>query len=343
MITLPMHTERLVLRMPTEADAPIIAAYRDDPEVARYQDWPLPYTRSDALEGIQRVADLTGPRVGRSVNVVVEHEGVVVGDVFVGIGDEHPGGAVAFLGYTFATRHQGQGFAIEAASAMVDAVFAHTPVHRIVATLDPENHASMRLLELLGFRFEGLARQAEPIRGEWLDDMRFGLLRDDRTAWLARPTTVTDVRLVEVTHHNLRAVGALETHRFQRKFVAPMEHNLAQALVPPEVMPGHLAVPWYRAIEADGDIVGFVMVSDLSEVEPHPYLWRFLVDRRHQRRGIGRRVIDELARYFRDRGDEALMVSWVDGPGGPRRFYEGIGFVPTGELDGTEIVARLAL
>ena len=126
MISLPMHTERLLLRMATTEDLPTIAAYRNDPEVARYQDWPLPYTLDDAVAGFRRVADLSGPAVGRSVNVMIEHEGEVVGDVFVGIGDEHPGGAVAFLGYTLATRYQGKGFASEAESAMVDAVFEHT-------------------------------------------------------------------------------------------------------------------------------------------------------------------------------------------------------------------------
>jgi RimJ/RimL family protein N-acetyltransferase len=338
-----MHTERLVLRMPTEADAPTIAAYRDDPDVARYQDWPLPYERADAVDGIRRVADLSGPAIGRSVNVIIEHEGTVVGDVFVGIGDEHPGGAVAFLGYTLATRHQGKGFAIEAATAMVDALFAHTPVHRIVATLDPENWASMRLLEQLGFQFEGLARQAEPIRGEWLDDMRFGLLRSDREAWLARPTSCDQVALVEITPDNLRQVLALATHRFQRRFVAPMEASLAQALVPEIVKDGVAAVPWYRAIEADGEIVGFLMIADVSPVEPYPFLWRLLIDRRHQRRGVGSKAIAALIEHVRSQGHRSLGVSWVDAPGGPRRFYERLGFAPTGEVDGEEIVARLDL
>jgi GNAT superfamily N-acetyltransferase len=138
-------------------------------------------------------------------------------------------------------------------------------------------------------------------------------------------------------------VSALETHRFQRRFVAPMERNLAQALVPPEVLPGHLAVPWYRAVLADGDVVGFMLVSMVSEVEPHPYLWRFLIDRFHQRRGVGTKAITALADHFRSEGHEALSLSWTDGPGGPQRFYERLGFVPTGELDHGETVVRLDL
>ncbi len=321
------------------ADAEVLASYRTLADIARYQDWAMPFGLDDArrlLRG-QDLDDDVSP--GGWIQVAIEHEGEVVGDLALGL----PNPGIAHLGYTLAPQHHGKGFAVEAAGALVDAVFARTEVHRVVATLDPANHASMRVLEQLGFRYEGTARSAEPIRGEWADDMRFGLLRTDRAEWIARPVACEHVELAEVTHHNLGNVSALETHRFQRQFVAPMERNLAQALVPPEVLPGHLAVPWYRAIVADGEVVGFAMVSMVSEVEPHPYLWRFLIDRRHQRRGVGSKAIAALTEHFRAEGHQALMLSWVDAPGGPRRFYERLGFVPTGELDGTEIVARLDL
>jgi GNAT superfamily N-acetyltransferase len=173
--------------------------------------------------------------------------------------------------------------------------------------------------------------------------MRFALLRDDRAAWLARPTTCHEVRLVEVTPDNLTAVSSLRTHQFQRTFVAPMERNLAQALVPEIVKDGVAAVPWYRAVEADGQVVGFVMYADVSPVEPYPFLWRFLVDRMHQRRGVGTKAIAAVIEQVRGQGHRSIGTSWVDAPGGPRPFYERLGFVPTGELDGEEIVARLDL
>jgi RimJ/RimL family protein N-acetyltransferase len=339
MSVLPVRTPRLSLRVMRLADAEVLTSYRSLPEIAEYQDWPMPFDLEDARRalGSQDLDDDVSP--GGWIQVAIEHEGEVVGDLALGL--PHPG--IAHLGYTLAPQHHGKGFALEAAGALVDAVFARTEVHRVVATLDPQNHASMRVLEQLGFRYEGTARKSEPIRGDWVDDMRFALLRTDREEWLARPTSCDHVELVEVTHHNLSAVSALETHRFQRRFVAPMERNLAQALVPPEVVPGHLAVPWYRAVVADGEVVGFMMVSMVSDVEPYPYLWRFLIDRRHQRRGVGAKAIAALADHFRAEGHTALMLSWVDAPGGPRRFYERLGFAPTGELDGEEIVARLDL
>ncbi len=340
MIRLPLVTSRLQLRMMRGRDAATVAAYRDHPDIARYQDWPLPYGLSAAEESIRRQHDLEGPTGGSWVSLAIDHNGVLVGDVAVGLMGE---GHVAQVGYTVAPEYHGKGFASEAVGAVIDALFATGHVHRVTAGLDPDNHASMRLLEQLGFIDEGLARKAELIRGEWLDDRRFGLLREDRAARLARPTSCDDVRLVEVTPDNLSAVSALRTHRFQRRFVAPMDRNLAQALVPEIVKDGVAAVPWYRGIEADGEIVGFVMCADVSPVEPYPFLWRFLIDRAHQRRGVGAKAIAALVEHVRSQGHRTIGTSWVDAPGGPRPFYERLGFVATGEVDDGEIVARLDL
>jgi RimJ/RimL family protein N-acetyltransferase len=340
MIRLPIVTPRLRIRMMRRRDAATLASYRGLPDVARYQDWSMPYGVHDAEQALDGQEELDGPTVGEWVQLAIEHDGVVVGDLALGLG---AGGHVGTLGYTLVPEHQGKGYASEAAGALVDALFATGDVHRVTASLDPANHASMRVIEQLGFRYEGLARAAEPIRGAWLDDMRFGLLREDRAAWLARPTSCDHVALVEITPANLDAVSELQTHRFQREFVAPMERNLAQALVPEIVKDGVAAVPWYRAVEADGDVVGFVMYADVSPVEPFPFLWRLLIDRMHQRRGIGAKAIAALVEHVRAQGHSALGVSWVDAPGGPRRFYERLGFVPTGEIDDGEVVARLDL
>lgn len=96
-------------------------------------------------------------------------------------------------------------------------------------------------------------------------------------------------------------------------------------------------------MQADGEIVGFMILSAVSPGEPLPYLWRFLIDRRHQRRGVGGRAIRLLADQLRADGRDALLLSWVDAPGGPRPFYERLGFVPTGVVVDGEIEARLDL
>jgi RimJ/RimL family protein N-acetyltransferase len=336
---LPLKTERLKLRVMRMDDAPALAAYRDLPEIARYQSWPMPFTLDDARQMLRDQTNLDDLPPTDWVQVAIEHAGEVIGDLAVNLKAD---GCVAELGFTLAPAHHGKGYASEAAGAMVDALLAHTNVHRIVASIDPANVASMRLLEHLGFSYEGTARRAELVRGEWVDDMQFALLSDDRAHWLARPTSCQEVALVEVTNANLSVVAALATHRHQQRFVAPMARSLSQALVPP-MHNEHRVVPWMRAVQADDDIVGFMMLSAPSPGEPVPYLWRFLIDRLHQRRGVGARAIQLLVDQLRADGHHALLVSWEEGPGGPRPFYERLGFVPTGVVADGETEARLDL
>ena len=94
-------------------------------------------------------------------------------------------------------------------------------------------------------------------------------------------------------------------------------------------MDGVPVVPWMRAIEADGELAGFVMMAVRTAHHPEPYLWRLLIDRRHQRRGIGDRVLGLLVDELRRDGESAMLVSWQPGPGGPEPFYLGRGFVAT--------------
>ena len=320
-------------------DAPALAAYRDTPEIARYQSWPMPFTLDEARQTLHEQADLDDMPPDGWVQIAIEHAGEVIGDLAVNLMAD---GCIAELGFTLAPPHHGKGYASEAAGAMVEVLFAHTNVHRIVASIDPANMASMRVLEHLGFRDEGMARRAEWVRGEWVDDMRFALLRDDRAEWLARPTSCQTVELVEITTDNLQSTVSLATHRYQEQFVAPMARSLSQALIPP-MHDDHPVVPWIRAVQADGEIVGFMMLSAPSPCEPVPFLWRFLIDRRHQRRGVGWRAIRLLADHCRADGHQALLVSWEEGLGGPRPFYERLGFVPTGVVVVDETEARLDL
>ena len=150
------------------------------------------------------------------------------------------------------------------------------------------------------------------------------------------------VRLTPVTQENKAAVLALSTHRSQQAFVAPMLQSFADALLP-EIVDGAPVVPWMRAIEADGVIVGFVMLALTTPHHPEPFLWRLLIDRLHQRRGIASRAVGLIADECRMMGDTTLLVSWVEGRGSPRDFYLAHGFVPTGRIVDGETEARLQL
>ena len=89
--------------------------------------------------------------------------------------------------------------------------------------------------------------------------------------------------------------------------------------------------------------VGFVMLALRTDAHPQPYLWRFLIDARHQGRGIGRHALRLVAEELAARGDTVLRTSWVAGRGGPAAFYERLGFVPTGEMLDDEVVASASI
>ncbi len=85
---------------------------------------------------------------------------------------------------TFAPRHQGAGLATEAVGAVVDHLFEHGGLHRIVAETDDRNVAAQRLLERLGFRCEARLVEAERFKGEWCTIRVYAQLRRE---WDACP------------------------------------------------------------------------------------------------------------------------------------------------------------
>lgn len=334
-----LRTERLTIIVMSEPHAEAATAYRNLPEVARYQDWQLPYSVEDALARLAQQTGIHDVTEGKWVSFAIEADGSLIGDVVAHL---HTGGGIAEIGFTLQPTHQGQGYATEATEAMVDHLIGNFGVQRIEASLDPANIASMRVLERLGMQQESLARSAYHWGGEWVDDLRYAMTKDDRDAWLARPLTPPDaIELVEITPDDAHLWGRLRTHHSQQQFVSPMALSFRDALFP-EVVDGAAVVPWMRGILADDERAGFMMTAQVTDHHPEPYLWRLLIDRMHQRRGIGELALRSLIERLSGQGHTTLVTSYVDGVAGcPAPFYHRLGFVPTGEMDGDETIARL--
>jgi diamine N-acetyltransferase len=170
-----------------------------------------------------------------------------------------------------------------------------------------------------------------------------GLLRGRRGRYRAVKLTAVAITLGEITDENREAVIALRVAPGQERFVSSVRNSLAEAAEYPD------ARPWYRAVFADDEPVGFVMVS--WNVEPRPpeiigpwFLWKLLIGERHQGRGYGAEVVWLVAELVRAEGATELLTSYIPGDGGPSGFYQRLGFVPTGDLDGTgEVIMRLVL
>ena len=143
------------------------------------------------------------------------------------------------------------------------------------------------------------------------------------------------VSLREITKETVRSICNLET----TGFVAPNAVSIAQAYFEPHA--------WFRAIYADDEPVGFLMLYDDPDDPDGPryYLWRLMIAAEHQRRGYGHRALELLVEHVRGRpGATHLGTScYPASGGGPERFYRAFGFEPTGEVIDDEIVLQLPL
>jgi diamine N-acetyltransferase len=146
----------------------------------------------------------------------------------------------------------------------------------------------------------------------------------------------------EVTKDTVRAICRLEVAPDQRHFVASNAVSIAEAYFEPKA--------WFRAIYADDEPVGFVMLfDDPGEGDPSRppeyFLWRLMIAAPHQRKGYGRRALDLLVEHVRTRpGATHLGTSCVPASeGGPEPFYLGFGFEPTGAFDDGETILSLPL
>lgn len=173
-------TERLVLRLLRLEDVPDFAAYRRDPDVARYQSWDTSYTTVDGerLVAAQQGVELGEPGRWVQVAAVDRVSGTLYGDCAVRVDEPR----TAEVGITFAPARQGRGLASEALRAVVTRLFERHDIHRVYAQADDRNVAVHRLLERLGFRCEARLVEADWFKGEWTTLRVYATLRREWSA-----------------------------------------------------------------------------------------------------------------------------------------------------------------
>ena len=176
-----IETPRLALRRFRPEDAPALALYRSDPAVARYQGWTAPVALESAVSLVEDFAAGDPGRPGWFQYAIVPKADrrLLLGDVGVYL---HENRMQAELGFTLAPEHQGCGYATEAVRAVLHHLFDVCGLRRVSAECDARNLRSAQLLERVGFQLEGRRPAFTWIKGEWTDDLLFGLLAEDRAA-----------------------------------------------------------------------------------------------------------------------------------------------------------------
>ncbi|WP_435348081.1 GNAT family N-acetyltransferase [Haloarchaeobius sp. HRN-SO-5] len=176
--------DRITLRTVEEEDAEFLAAHSNDPRIRN----PMTFTGPRSVDEVREHVDDDGD--GARFLACVEGEDAGYDERFVtGDGVEPVGFVMLFhvdqragsgeVAYWLAPPAHGEGYSTEAVSLALDYAFGTRRLHRIKARALESNVASRGLLESLGFREEGVERDAKFVRGEHVDVHWYGLLDDE--------------------------------------------------------------------------------------------------------------------------------------------------------------------
>ena len=143
------------------------------PWEATSPDGPVSF---DMRAGVRRL--LQQHRDGNGVPYVMEYEGEIAGQLNVW-GIARGSLSSATIGYWVSERFAGRGITPTSVALATDICFTDLHLHRMEICIRPENRASLRVVEKLGFRYEGLRRRYIPIDGGWRDHYAFALVREE--------------------------------------------------------------------------------------------------------------------------------------------------------------------
>jgi RimJ/RimL family protein N-acetyltransferase len=177
-----LESPRLILRNFQESDLSAFLAYRNDPEVARYQSWDsVSALEARAFIQEQQTALPGAPGQWFQFALELKETGALVGDCGLRIEAHDP--RLGEIGFTLARRYQRQGFASEAISRLFHYTFGTLGLHRIIAIVDCRNARSITLLERIRMRREGHFIQNSWFKGDWTDEYLYAILASE---WLSR-------------------------------------------------------------------------------------------------------------------------------------------------------------
>ncbi len=179
MLAVPVETERLRIRRFTRDDWQAVYAYTSDAAVMTY----LPEGQMTEEQTRQFIEENLGEEaLAYAVELLAEE--CLIGHVYF-----HPWFAPRTyeIGWVLDPRYQRQGYVTEAAAALLRRGFTSLDLHRIIATCQPENVPSWRVMEKLGMRREGHFQQCiSRDDGTWWDEYFYALLADE---WLKNQTS----------------------------------------------------------------------------------------------------------------------------------------------------------
>lgn len=140
-----------MLRRLCAADLAAFQAYRQDPEVGKFQDWErMDDAKAEGFLAHMECAELFSR--GQWSQIGIDLDGLLIGDMGIFVSADKP---EAEMGVTLARDAQGKGLAEAAVRALIRYLFDDLKVERIIAGADKDNLRSIALMERLGMTFTG--------------------------------------------------------------------------------------------------------------------------------------------------------------------------------------------
>ena len=212
------------------------------------------------------------------------------------------------------------------------------------------NFRSQRAVERLGAKRDGVLRHHAPIRdGKVRDTVMYSMLAAEWPVAKAKleahlttpratnsaPTHATRITLVEITKDNVSPIVRMNPGAIGERMVATNGISIAQGTYSKNA--------WFRAVMADDAPVGFVMLFDPTldidaakeqdEALDSLYIWRFMIEFKHQGKGYGEQVMQLVIERARSMPSiNTLSLSYVQRDGNAKPFYERMGFRETGKV-----------
>jgi len=171
------ETERLIIRPIKPDDKYELFEYRSDTETNKYQGW-VPKSIADVelfIDGVSKHPD--EPETWFQVVLIEKESQKLIGDIGIHFfGKENK---QAEIGFTLSKAYHKKGYAKESVERIIDYLFVGLDKHRIIASADPQNENSIRLLEKIGFRKEAHFIKSFFLNDGWVDDVVYAMIEDD--------------------------------------------------------------------------------------------------------------------------------------------------------------------
>jgi ribosomal-protein-alanine N-acetyltransferase len=165
-----------------ESDWEVVLAYQQDPLYLRYYEWTS-RTEEEVRAFLKMFLNHQQqvPRIKFQFAVTLKSTGQLIGSC--GVRRDSPMAREGDMGYEFDPKHWGNGYATEAARAVLDFGFSHMDLQRVSAWCIAENLASARVLEKIGMKLEKRMRNHQYFKGRWWDALSYSMTYEE---WQAK-------------------------------------------------------------------------------------------------------------------------------------------------------------